>query len=99
MRWVEQVPRTAIPCGEGTLVVKADSAALAQQLAKLADSAYVTGQVSEAVAKALRSSPELAKRLTPLPTPELVYRLGQPAASGAGTWQIPFQAFALPREP
>ena len=99
MRWVERVPASAIPCGEGTFRVQADSTALAQQLAKIAESAYVTGQLSEAVSRALRGSPDLAKRLAPLPTPELVYRLGDPTGPRDGAWDIPFSAYAIPREP
>jgi hypothetical protein len=98
MRWTEQVPASAIACGEGSLEVEADSGDLALALVKIGASAYVTARVSQAVVLALRSSPELAKRLSPLPAPEVVYRLGQPVALPSGIWQVPFWAYALPRE-
>lgn len=97
MKWLEHVPPSAIPCGQGVLRVTAESAVLARSLATLADSAFVNGQVSGAVNAALRSAPDLARALSRLPTPELAYSLDTPSQGEPGVWEIPFRAFALPR--
>lgn len=98
MRWVERVPPDATPCGQGFLDVQGTpSSAAAVEVAKIAASAYVTAQISSAVAAALRASPTLAAQLGRLPTPELVYALSEPTPTGENAWRIPFTAFALPR--
>ena len=97
MKWVADVPLTGIPCGEGSLEIQTQNAAVALSVAKMAASAYVTAQVSGAVAEAIKNTPELARRLSPLPAPELVYLLGEPTELPNSTWRIPFRAFAVPR--
>lgn len=100
MRWVTDVPQTATACGEGFLQIQGvPSADAALAVAKIGASEYVTAQVGAAVAAALRHSPELAQELGRLPTPELVYRLGEASELQAGTWRIPFWAYAVPRGP
>lgn len=98
MRWVQQAPPSAIPCGQGTLDVEADSKDLAEQLAKITAGAYVTAQVSEAVARALAASAELRALLSPLPRPEVVYQLDEATPLAPRRWRIPFRAFAVPRQ-
>src|SRR4051812_48825696 len=71
MKWVAEVPATGIPCGEGTFDIQIANAEAALSIAKMASSAYVTAQVSGAAAEAIRRSPELAQKLSPLPAPEL----------------------------
>jgi hypothetical protein len=100
MRWVEHVPAGATACGQGFLDVQGTpNAAAAMALAKIGASAYVTAQVTAAVTVALRASPTLAAKLGRVPTPELVYQLGEPTQLSGNTWRIPFYAFALPRAP
>lgn len=99
MRWVQQAPPSAIPCGQGTLEVEADSKDLAEQVAKIAAGAYVTAQVSEAVARALAASPELRALLSPLPRPAIVYQLEDATPLMPRKWRIPFRVFAVPRQP
>lgn len=100
MRWVADVPQTATACGDGFLTIQGvPNADAALAVAKLGASEYVTAQVGGAVAAALRQSPELAEKLGRLPTPELVYRLGEPSEVEAATWRIPFWAYAVPRGP
>ncbi|GAC1427161.1 MAG: hypothetical protein NVSMB62_24920 [Acidobacteriaceae bacterium] len=97
MRWVANVPANTIPCGEGVLEIQMSNADAATGVAKMGASAYVTAQVSGAVAEAIRTSPDLAQKLSPLPSPELVYALGQPVELPGPIWRIPFRAYAVPR--
>jgi hypothetical protein len=100
MRWVEDVPPRATACGQGFLDIQGlPNAAAALAVARIGESAYVTAQVGAAVAKALKASRELAEQLQRVPTPELVYRLGDPTEVAQNTWRVPFWAFAIPRVP
>jgi hypothetical protein len=99
MKWMSEVPPTATACGQGVLDIEMPSGAAALEIAKIGAGAYVTAQVTTAVTTALRGSTELRQQLGHLPTPELVYRLGEPQELSPGVWRIPFWAYALPRGP